>query len=41
MGVESNKRFDCVLASILLRVQTLMLADVQTPFLGTDPLSSP
>ena len=35
MGVVSNNRFDRVLLSIILHVQTLTLADVQTPFLRT------
>ena len=34
MGVVSNNCFDCVLLNSL-HVRTLMLTDVQTPFLGT------
>ena len=35
MGVASNNWFDCALLSNTSHVQTLTLADVQTPFLGT------
>ena len=34
MGVVSNKWLDCVLLSFYVHVQTLMLTDAQTPFLG-------
>ena len=40
MGVVSNNWLDCVLTLNYLHVQTFMLTDVQTPFLGT-PFSSP
>ena len=35
MGVVSNDCFDCVLLPTLYHVHTLMLTDVQAPFLGT------
>ena len=35
MGVVSNQWFDRVLTFNSLQVQTLLLTDVQTPFLGT------
>ena len=35
MGVVSNNWFDCVFTFNYLHVQTLVLTDVQTPFLGT------
>ena len=35
MGVVSNNRHDRVLLPIRLYIQTLMLTDAPTPFLGT------
>ena len=40
MGVVSNNWFDCVILSVLHMIQTLMLTDVQTSFLGETPLGS-
>ena len=35
IGAVSDNRFDRVLLPICLHLQTLMLTDAQTPFLGT------